>query len=431
MNWKGLIISLAAVAVISGAGLLLYSRRQVAAQEAAAQPTAVRTEPLAQVAADGYVVPQRYAVLSLSVPGTVAEVYAAEGDQVQAGVPLLALENSSQVAALAQAQAGLAQAEANLAQFKAGARPEEVAQAQAAVAAAQARLDRLTSGATPEQIASAEQSVAAAQANLELVQAGPTPEQLTAADATLRLAEASLEQAQAAYDKVAGRADAGMLPQSLQLEQATIEYERAQASYQDLVNGATPAEIKVYQEQVAQAQASLAEVLAGANPADVVAAQADLAAAQAALELVQAGARPEELAAAEAQVQAAQASVDLAQAALDATILKAPFAGTVSSISLAVGEYAAPGLPLVRLGDVSAWLVETDNLSELDVVKLAVGDAVQVSFDALPGAVIKGRVQHIQPAAEVKRGDVTYTVAVVLEANDLPLRWGMTAAIRK
>jgi len=432
---KKLLIGSIAVICLITLGFGIYNNRRGAAQAAAAAQDAAAARPpaviaaLPQVTADGYVMPIRYASLSPSVPGIVTQIHVVEGGWVEAGAPLLTLENAAQSAALAAAQANLAQAAATLAQLEAGARPEEVAQAAAAVALAAARLERLTGGATAAEVATAQSAVAVAQANLGRIVAGPTPEQVTAADAAVRLAEASLKQAQANYDQVSWRGDIGRLPQSLQLEQATIEHDRAVANYQDLLDGPTPAEIAVYQAQVDQTQAALDELLAGAHPADVAAAQADLQAAQAALALVQAGPRPEEIAAAEAGVAAARSAVAQAQAALDQTTLRAPFAGAVSTVGVKAGEYTTPGMPAVRLGDTHGWVVETDNLSELDAVKLAVGDEIEVTLDALPGQTLRGRVTHIQPASQFKRGDVTYTATIALEPTDLPLRWGLTAAI--
>ncbi|MEI2776485.1 MAG: HlyD family efflux transporter periplasmic adaptor subunit [Tetrasphaera sp.] len=230
--------------------------------------------------------------------------------------------------------------------------------------------------------------------------------------------------------------DIGARPESLRLEQATFEYERAKAQYDNVASGATPEDIQVARAQVAQAQAARDEVIADAHPADVARAQANVRSATAALDLLKAGARPEEIAVATAQVQAAQAAVAQAQAALDATILTAPFAGEVSSIAVAVGEFVAPGAPVVKLGDTRQWAVETDTLSELEVVNLHEGEAVMVTFDALPGANFRGTVEHIQPASDFKRGDVTFTATIALDvtgesAAAAGLRWGMSAAVSK
>lgn len=429
MNRKSILIVLAFCVAAGGAGWLIYGNQQAAAQEAA-QPARVTTAAPAAVSADGYIVPAHYATLGAAAPGRVAEIHVAEGQTVAAGAELVTLENNAARAALAQAQANLAASEARLAQLRAGARPQEIAQAEAVVAAAQAHADRLRHSPTPEQLASAQAAVAVAQANLARAQAGPTPEQLNIAAAAMQAAEASLKQAQAAYDKVAWRSDIGALPQSVQLEQATIEHQRAAASYRNLAAGATPAELQVYRQQVAQAQAALAEVRAGPHPADIAAAEAELARAQAALALARAGAPSEEIAAAAAQAAAAQATVSQAQAALEQTVVRAPFAGVVQALTATAGEYVAPGQPLVKLG-AGGWLVETDNLSELDVVKLRPGDRVAVTLDAWPGRSLDGTVQQIQPAGQLKRGAVTYKVTVSLNPTDQPLYWGLTAAVRK
>ncbi|RME59426.1 MAG: HlyD family efflux transporter periplasmic adaptor subunit [Caldilineae bacterium] len=384
------------------------------------------------VYADGYVLPIRWARLSVAAPGTVNQIYVEEGQQVEAGAPLLLLENKAQIAGLAQAQAALQEAEAALALLKAGAREEEIIQAQAAVDAAQARLERLLAGPTAEQIATAQKAVAVAQAQLERVRAGATPGEIAAAEANLKLAEARRKQAQARYDEVAWRSDISRLPQSLELEQATIEYTRALAQYNDLVDGPTPEEIRVYEAQVEQAQAQLAELTAPPHPADVAAARADAARAQAALALLQAGPRPEEIAQAQARVIAASAAVEQARAAVNHTVLRAPFAGTIGAIYTRVGEYIAPAQPVIELGDMRAWVVETDDLSELEVVHLEVGDRMRVTFDALPEQALTGVVTAIQPASELKRGDVTYTVRLALEGDAqilARLRWGMTAVV--
>ena len=69
-------------------------------------------------------------------------------------------------------------------------------------------------------------------------------------------------------------------------------------------------------------------------------------------------------------------------------------------------------------------------LSELDVPYVAVGDRVNVRFDALPGRVVAGEVTEIATMSTYALGEVVYQVTVELEETaELPLRWGMTASI--
>jgi HlyD family secretion protein len=65
----------------------------------------------------------------------------------------------------------------------------------------------------------------------------------------------------------------------------------------------------------------------------------------------------------------------------------------------------------------------------LDIVAIREGDAVTIRFDALPGVALVGTVARIKPLGETYRGDMTYTVVVILKQPDARLRWNMTATI--
>ena len=101
-------------------------------------------------------------------------------------------------------------------------------------------------------------------------------------------------------------------------------------------------------------------------------------------DLVEAGARSETIAAAEAEVAAAEAGLEQARVALAETELKAPLAGTVASLEVKEGEQVVPGSPVVVLADLSAWQIETDDLTELNIVRIREGDPVKISVDAIP-----------------------------------------------
>ena len=380
-----------------------------------------------EIIVDGVVVPVRSAALNLTSGGIVDEILVSEGAPVSAGEPILRLHAARQQAAVAQAQATLGAAEARLAELTAGPRSQEIEAAAAAVDAANAQIDRLNAGASTEDIAAAQAVLDGAEANLQRVREGASQQQLIAARNNVANAEASLRLAQAAYDRVSSQPDIGARPESLQLEQATNAYNAAQAQLQDLQQGATAAEIAAAQATVRQAQAQLDSVRAPARPADLASAQAELRRAQAQLDLLEA--RPESAAAAEADVASARAAVQQAQAALDETVLTAPFAGTVAQMTPAVGESVSPGVPVVQLADLTEWQIETDDLTELDVVRVSEGAEVQLRFDALPGVELTGHVSQIKPIGVNKQGDITYTVVIIPDEFNDQLRWNMTAAV--
>lgn len=343
-----------------------------AAEAAAALPPVSAPET---VIVEARVVPNRAADLSMASGGIVAQILVTEGSTVTAGAPLVQLNNARQRAAVAQAEANLRNAAANLANLQAPPRPEEIARYQA--------------------------SITSAQAGLQNVLDGPSNANLTSARVDLANAEAALRQAQADYDEVGWRNDVGMLPQATALEQATNNYVRAQAAFDELQ--------------------------AGADADDVTDAQARVRSAQAELDLLLAGATPAAIAAAEATVAAAQAALTDAQVALDDMTLVAPFDGIVAALNVETGEQVSPGVVAVKLADIATWRIETEDLTELNVVNIQIGDEVKLTFDALPGEQMTGRVAKIRPLGEDKLGDITYTVAVELDKQDSRLLWNMTA----
>jgi multidrug resistance efflux pump len=398
-----------------------------------AKAASLTDQPAAKAAveasAEAYVHPLREVSLAFKSGGRLAEVAVKEGETVQAGQVLLRLDDASLQAALAQAEAALTRAQAQLAQTQAGAREAQVAQAEAGVARAAAALAQAKAGPTKEQIAVAEARVRTLQAQLAAAQAGTRPEAIEASSATVQQAEAAVRVAQANYDKIAGDPDHGASPQALALQDATLQLQAARANHEALQHGPTASDIAVLNAQVAEGRAALAQTKAGSTPEQIAQAEAALSEAQAQLDLVKAGARTEEVAVAQAAVKEAEAGVAQARAALADATLSAPFAGTVGAMDLEAGQYVAPGASVITLADLSGWKLLTDNLTEKEVVRVAAGQPVKVTLDALPGQTLAGTVTRIKPRSETKAGDVTYTVEIALPGPQSGLRWGMTASV--
>jgi len=384
--------------------------------------------PAPSVVADARLVPVQRADLSLAVGGIVAEVLVQEGETVTAGQLLVRLNANQQQVAVSRAQADFQRAQARLLELTAPPRAEQVAQAEAALAAAQARYDRLAGASLPGGIAAAEAGLNASQASLSKVLEGAGDQQLIAARADLANAQAVLKQAQSAYNLVKWRNDLGATPQSAALQQATNNFEAAQARLADLEAGASQADIAGASAQVRQAQAQL-QTLRNGMPADMAAAEADVAAQQAQLDLLLAGPRPESIAVVEADVASAVAALQQALVALGETELRAPFAGTVAALSIETGEPASPGAALAQLADLSTWEVETEDLTELDIVGITAGAQVDLSFDAIPDLTMTGTVKRVRPIGEDNRGDIVYTVVIEPAQQDERFLWNMTTVV--
>lgn len=132
---------------------------------------------------------------------------------------------------------------------------------------------------------------------------------------------------------------------------------------------------------------------------------------------------------AQAEVSLAEAGVNKAQTALSQTEIRAPFAGTVSSIGPQAGDIVSAGTPVVWLGDLSKWHIKTTDLTELAVSEIQAGDPVTIKFDAISDFELPGRVSHISDYGEQVRGDVVFDVTIEPDRHDERLRWNMTASV--
>jgi HlyD family secretion protein len=377
------------------------------------------------IIAEGQAVPVRSAALGLPSAGIVISVPVTVGAQVKAGDVLAQLDTRQLELQLAQAAANVAVAQAKLDQFNEGPAAQDVAAAQQNVASAQAAYDKVRAGPAASDQAAAQAALTSAQKNYARIRAGPNAEQLRNLAAQRDNARAARDQAQAAYDRIKGAPDAGARPESLQLQQATNNFNAADAAYKDAQGHPTDAELAAASAQVPAAQAALDRLTPDA--AEVQAKLAALENAKAALAKLQptAGDR----AVLEAGVQAAQAARDLAAEQISAARLVAPFAGTVVSLDIAAGEYATPGTPILRLADTSAWRIETKDLTELNIAQVQEGMPATITFDAIAGLELSGRVSQIKPYGDNRQGDIVYTVTITPDQQDERLRWNMTAKV--
>ncbi len=237
---------------------------------------------------------------------------------------------------------------------------------------------------------------AAAQAELDAAAAA-----VAAAAAGMARAKAGVAQAAAAVDAAAAAAD-----------QATAGVSGARAARDALPSSASSAQERVADANIDAARASLAGAranLRGAKASATAAAGAETAA--------------------QAEADRAKAGLAAAQAGLDQLTIAAPFAGTVASLDARVGERAAPGVALVRVAGTAGWRIETTDLDETTVARVAVGAAVRVTFDGLPGVQVDGTVESIALFGASVQGDVVYRAIVKPATAPEGLRWNMTATV--
>ncbi|MBI1172385.1 HlyD family efflux transporter periplasmic adaptor subunit [bacterium] len=130
---------------------------------------------------------------------------------------------------------------------------------------------------------------------------------------------------------------------------------------------------------LAQARAAVAQAEAGQNIARQTIRTAEVARAGLA-----------------AQVEAARAQLNLAQIDLDHTVIRAPESGQLGEVRAQAGEYVTSGAQLLSLVPAGRWVIA--NFKEAQTARMAPGDRVDLTLDALDGAHLAGHIERLAPA---------------------------------
>jgi HlyD family secretion protein len=149
-----------------------------------------------------------------------------------------------------------------------------------------------------------------------------------------------------------------------------------------------------------------------ASAAEVTQARQQLATAQANLNTAQQSSQgrysPLEVARAQAALTEAEANAAAARDTLSRTQYRAPEAGTVYMVDAKATEYAEAGKILLQMADLHRERIRA-YFDEPDLGKLAVGQPVQIKWDAKPGDLWHGHIERTPVRT------VTYTTRTVGE----------------
>lgn len=134
-----------------------------------------------------------------------------------------------------------------------------------------------------------------------------------------------------------------------------------------------------------------------------------------------------------AAIDVAKAQVLAAEVAMENTLIRAPFNGTVLSKNADVGEVVAPlgaganaKAAVVTIADMNSLQVEAD-VSESNIEKIELNQDCQISLDAYPGHNYAGYVAKIVPTAD--RGKATVMVKIGFKEYDKRVLPEMSAKV--
>jgi HlyD family secretion protein len=127
-----------------------------------------------------------------------------------------------------------------------------------------------------------------------------------------------------------------------------------------------------------------------------------------------------ELARVEAQRAEAQATYDAAQDVLAKSNVRAPFAGIVYSLPAKQGGFVAAGDLLLQVADLRKVLV-CAFIDEPDVGRLAPGNPIEITWDAVPGRVWRATVTAIPSTVKLRGSRNVGETTSIVDNKDLKL----------
>jgi RND family efflux transporter MFP subunit len=130
---------------------------------------------------------------------------------------------------------------------------------------------------------------------------------------------------------------------------------------------------------------------------------------------------------AKANAEAAAARLATLDARLERTAIRAPVAGVFDTKFVEAGEMVLPGMPVARIISTGRLKIAA-GVPERDALAVGRGEAVVVTFDALPGREFTGRIGYV--GARVDSVNRTVPIEVRLENPGGRIKAGMVANVR-
>lgn len=109
------------------------------------------------------------------------------------------------------------------------------------------------------------------------------------------------------------------------------------------------------------------------------------------------------------------------------TTITAPFDGQIAVSTLQKGDQVSGSSLIATL--ITNQYVAIIPLNEVDVAKIKLGDSAIMTFDAIDGLSITGKVIDIDTLGTVSQGVVTYNVKISLDTSDPQVKPGMSTSV--
>ncbi len=213
--------------------------------------------------------------------------------------------------------------------------------------------------------------------------------------ATINSNQSSIQAAEASFKS----SEADLIQSQANLEKAKLDFDRGQGLFKD---GLIP------KQDFDQRKTSYDAAVAAADSA-----RAHVGSAKAQLDVVR------------SQLDQSKAVLVRTKDILQKTTYVSPINGIVSYLPVRLGEYVVPGIQnangsfLMTLSDMSVVTSEV-KVDETDIVNVKIGQDADVTIDAVPGKIFKGKVTEIGSQAVLRSSGLatTQTTTSNQEAKD-------------
>ncbi len=409
-----------------------------------------------------------------NVEGEIKKIFVEEGDVVEAGQPLLQIDDEQVLEEKKQAEANRDAREAQLKQAELRIQITEkqeqsnLLQATNAVAKAEANLESFVAN-RQQRITEAETFVATTQNSLNQDKIGLKQAEIALAQARLTLERANVnvqsakitfETAEAEYKRNKELFDKELVSKrTLEESQkqhilSTSQYETAQKEVQSQKETIKSQEenIKSMRQAIESREATLAlrkknvETVKESQEAQRKQLQADLENARTRLQQLQETTEEQKQLTQHAKV-GAKASLLQAESQLKSqaeryewTTVTAPMSGTITRLIVEEGEIITSGRSsfsrgeaIMRIADLSNMIVKTQ-INQVEIGKIELEQRAEIRVDSYRGRVFEGKVSEISPSATQRgqnSGNAVITFAVDIEVVGSPpeLLPGMSADV--
>lgn len=430
-----------ALILLIGGGYLVYKKRNAVEPQFVAVK---RMDIVEDVSITGTVKSKEAVSLGFETSGKIGQIFVKVGDKVNAGSPLVFLQNNDLRADISQAEANLKSAQAVLGALVRGSRPEQIELEKTKIKnAKQALKDAETSlGAQLISVFTAVNDAVENRTDQFFTNPRSTTPTInfSVADSALKN---KIEDGRYRLEKIfpIWRDNLNLLQAgSIDLE-TMIAYSTANllevGTFLDNVSRAvntlttaynySQTTIDGWKADVATARTNINSALSGsATYAEGWrSAKSAVALEEEQLNILLAGSDPFDVKSQEAKVMASEASLEKLNVSFNKTELLASTVGVVTMIDAKVGESVTAGVPVVKIIGEGDYEVEA-NVPETDIGRVHLLSPVTITFDAYPGEKFFGIVSQVDPAETIIDGVVSYKIKIAFDKPDTRIKSGLT-----